>query len=356
MSQVLNAQLELIKWETHTYPSIGKYPQDVINSQINNNYDIFIGILWNKFGSPTLDYSSGTEEEFYNTFNMYQKDPSKVKIMMYFNNEALPLNSIDIEQLSKVRAFKTTISNKGCLYWEYNTSTQFEELIKTHLVQVIRNWQNTNSEHEPTLFLSVTQTNADDSVDVGNKEDFGLFEFQDIIETKLEEVRYFMEEFAKHTMWIGGEIQERTGELNDIHASSSPFTNQNVRIVVSKTAKGLIQYANKITPIIENWLIPYKDGMKAMDGLLNISDDFINSDNLNDLYLSKSAIISMYETISECEKQINAYYKSLKDMPRMSQQLIIAQKNVLNKLKLFLKDMECTKIISLNLIKTINNQ
>ncbi|KAA6303977.1 hypothetical protein EZS27_044380, partial [termite gut metagenome] len=95
---------------------------------------------------------------------------------------------------------------------------------------------------------------------------------------------------------------------------------------------------------------------KAMDGLLNISDDFINSDNLNDLYLSKSAIISMYETISECEKQINAYYKSLKDMPRMSQQLIIAQKNVLNKLKLFLKDMECTKIISLNLIKTINNK
>jgi hypothetical protein len=47
---------------------------------------------------------------------MYQKDPSKVKIMMYFNNEALPLNSIDIEQLSKVRAFKTAISNKGCLY------------------------------------------------------------------------------------------------------------------------------------------------------------------------------------------------------------------------------------------------
>ena len=41
-------QLELVRWETHTYPSFGESPQAVINEQIGSDCDIFIGILWSK--------------------------------------------------------------------------------------------------------------------------------------------------------------------------------------------------------------------------------------------------------------------------------------------------------------------
>ena len=44
--KALKVSLELLTWEFSTYPSIGKYPQSVINEQIGNDYDIFIGLMW----------------------------------------------------------------------------------------------------------------------------------------------------------------------------------------------------------------------------------------------------------------------------------------------------------------------
>ena len=55
--------LELVRWETHVYPAIGPEPQRVVNEQIGD-YDIFVGILWKRMGTPTATAASGTEEEF----------------------------------------------------------------------------------------------------------------------------------------------------------------------------------------------------------------------------------------------------------------------------------------------------
>lgn len=49
-SKSLNLRLDLIKWETDVYPGFGQYPQDVINTQIGDEYDIFIAIFWGKIG------------------------------------------------------------------------------------------------------------------------------------------------------------------------------------------------------------------------------------------------------------------------------------------------------------------
>jgi hypothetical protein len=36
-------RFELVMWETDTFPSIGKDAQSIINEQIGDNYDIFVG-------------------------------------------------------------------------------------------------------------------------------------------------------------------------------------------------------------------------------------------------------------------------------------------------------------------------
>ena len=61
-SDAHNIILKLLKWETDSYPGFRKYSQDVINQQIGNDYDIFLGIMWGRFGSPTPRAGSGTEE------------------------------------------------------------------------------------------------------------------------------------------------------------------------------------------------------------------------------------------------------------------------------------------------------
>ena len=89
-----------LTWENNTYPSVGVYSQDVINDQIGE-YDIFVGIMANRFGTPTPKAGSGTEEEF----NIAFCNKEQIQIMFFFKNAQILSNDINIEQLIKVREY-----------------------------------------------------------------------------------------------------------------------------------------------------------------------------------------------------------------------------------------------------------
>ena len=63
-SRQLGLRLELLRWETHAFPNIGEDAQAVINEQVPTDYDVFIGIMWHRSGTPTGRAGSGTIEEF----------------------------------------------------------------------------------------------------------------------------------------------------------------------------------------------------------------------------------------------------------------------------------------------------
>lgn len=66
VARASGANLEVISWEHDTYPSIGDDPQAIVNHQIAQmeTFDLFVGIMWNRIGSPTSRAESGTVEEF----------------------------------------------------------------------------------------------------------------------------------------------------------------------------------------------------------------------------------------------------------------------------------------------------
>lgn len=124
-------RLETKKWEKDTYPAIGEYSQDVINKQIGE-YDIFVGIMKHKFGTPTQAAESGTEEEFNRAYDNFKNDGSCKNLMLFFSKESLPQNS-DFDQFKKVLDFKTKIGKKGIYYKEYEDSNRFESTLRISL-------------------------------------------------------------------------------------------------------------------------------------------------------------------------------------------------------------------------------
>ncbi len=44
-----NVRLDLLKWETHSSLGFGEDAQDVINQQVGDEYDIFLGVMWGGF-------------------------------------------------------------------------------------------------------------------------------------------------------------------------------------------------------------------------------------------------------------------------------------------------------------------
>ena len=55
--------LECLHWKLDTYTEVAEDPQEVINNQLDKEYDILVGLVWQKIGSPTKRDKSGTIEE-----------------------------------------------------------------------------------------------------------------------------------------------------------------------------------------------------------------------------------------------------------------------------------------------------
>ena len=101
-----------MRYETNTYPDYGQ-AQEVINKQIPQDYDIFIGVMWKRCGTPTASAPSGTIEEF-NRAVARRKTTGRPKIMFYFCEEPFaPLRGEEYEQYGKLLQFRDELQLKG---------------------------------------------------------------------------------------------------------------------------------------------------------------------------------------------------------------------------------------------------
>lgn len=136
-SRDLNVRFDVIRWERDAVPGFGVDAQDVINREVGDEYDIFVGIMWARFGTPTIRAGSGTEEEFEIAFERYTNDPSSVRIMFYFKSQPPAPGKFDSNQLDRVNEFRSKLSNKGGLWASFETAQEFESLLRSHLSNVI---------------------------------------------------------------------------------------------------------------------------------------------------------------------------------------------------------------------------
>jgi Domain of unknown function (DUF4062) len=136
----LGIRLEAIRWETHCRPGVGNDSQQVINEQLPTDCEIYLGILWQRFGTPTPRFESGTEEEFQNAYERHAKKSVDVSVMFYFKNEPVPPTEIDTIQLGKLNEFRKKLGPKGVLHWEFESTGEFRQLIRMHLSQELQKW------------------------------------------------------------------------------------------------------------------------------------------------------------------------------------------------------------------------
>jgi len=140
-SRDLGVRLELVRWETHAHPGFAADAQAVINKQLSNDFDIFIGVMWCRFGTPTTHAGSGTVEEFQRAKIRHDADPRSVALMVYFKDQAIPPSKMDLDQLGAVLKFRDSLGRGGGLYWTFRDTGEFEQLIRLHLTRCIQEWR-----------------------------------------------------------------------------------------------------------------------------------------------------------------------------------------------------------------------
>lgn len=316
----LGIRLELVRWESNVTPGFGSDAQDVINKQIGENYDIFIGILWARAGTPTPRAESGTLEEFEIAYQKHQDNSDSVDLLIYFKETPIPISDIDIDQIGKIKNFRKSLGEKGGLYWTFDSLQDFEATLRGHLSTLTRKWkdkieqpstENKLNDLETVVENKQTNENAESlSVElsevveqIDTEDDYGFFDYIDIYNSEFLEMGDALEGITKATTIIGEKVKKHTSSMN-------------LATEIKDQAKKYSRI-KKILTLISNDLNNYSDSLdkniKVLSDSRNVAFDALSKS----LILYAESYPDEIEQLETLENQLNGLLEA-KEEPYLS--------------------------------------
>jgi hypothetical protein len=135
-SQFLGLDLQVIRWETDSYPGFHPDgPQGLLDPILKiADADIVVGIFWRRLGTPTKSGQTGTEHEINTAIAVWKKTKSP-HIMLYFSQQPYAVKSKEeAEQWGAVLEFKKKVEGAGeGLFSDYKNPPHFERVLRQHL-------------------------------------------------------------------------------------------------------------------------------------------------------------------------------------------------------------------------------
>lgn len=107
-----------VGWETHSSPEMGASAQTIINRQVLSKCDLLVGVFWTRIGTATERHLSGTVEE------IEEHISAGKPAMLYFSSQPVVLDTVDIDQVQKLKAFKASCQSRG-LFETYDSHSEF---------------------------------------------------------------------------------------------------------------------------------------------------------------------------------------------------------------------------------------
>ncbi|MDE3088338.1 MAG: TIR domain-containing protein [Chloroflexota bacterium] len=127
----MGVHLEPIGWED-TLPGKGR-PQHLINQDVEQ-CDLFVLLLWKRWGTPSGNFSSGTEEEFELAKGLNERFEDKPYILLYFKSVPNDMLADPGGQLKQVIAFRTKIErDRSFFYSQFDSTEEWTQKFREHL-------------------------------------------------------------------------------------------------------------------------------------------------------------------------------------------------------------------------------
>lgn len=344
--------MELVKWETHSAPGASETDvQDIIDKDIRDEYDLFIGILWKRFGHPTKKFDSGTEQEFNNAYSKYQASPNSVQILFYFKTSTpLSLTDIDPKELEKIWNFKNNLGEKNVLYWEFNKADDLQKFLRIHIPMRLDNLRESITKGKKVIINDGNSI----SKEVMVEEELGLIDYQEIFEEAFEDSNRAISRITSATEDVGIQVREKTDELESLQSKNQQIGKKAIRVYCRRVAAVMNDFASRIEPEIPIFIDSFTEGINAYSNIVSLfRSDFKDDDAIDFDELSES-IRSLMAGIDGGIKGMSSLLNSINRIPRIAKEINKAKNLVSLKLEELINRMEVSHAITNELIKDLN--
>ena len=314
VKQTMNVQLEILMWETDSYPSAGIDAQDIINSQIGDDYDIFIGMMWQRFGTPTGRAGSGTEEEFERAYNRFVETKGETKIMLYFSSKPISPDDIDLDQLSKVKAFKKRVESMGVLYGSFNDVDSFEKILKMHLTRHLSEIVKiTEKKSDVTAFSSAIVVKP--TVDLDGDDENGYLDLVEIFSENFSQVEKVLVKMGSYIEDLGEQMDRKSAKLDALNKIPNGRSTQSFRALIDSVASDIMNYVNLTNIELTRYHDLFTSGIDAFSAALTIEETSNGKKDAEELQELINAIDFTKSSISGASGSIDNMRKIASDFP-----------------------------------------
>lgn len=163
LAESFGYQVELVGWED-TLPGVGR-PQAIINRDLDG-CDLFVGMLWKRWGTPpgTEPYTSGFEEEFKRSMSRHKREGRPEISLLLKDLDAATLADPG-DHLKKVIAFKDQVfAEKKLLAGTFSDIRDFEgkfrRCIQGYVIDLTTKDQTAAAEKDQAPLAEADETQA----------------------------------------------------------------------------------------------------------------------------------------------------------------------------------------------------
>lgn len=324
--------LNVLTWEDAVAPNVSDRSQTVINEQIGDDYDVYLGLMWGKLGSPTGMADSGTVEEFERALERYRGGEA-VRLAMLFKTSDIPQSQLDGAQFDKVKEFRRRFSKEGGLYREFSDEDRlrkilarlFEDIVTTNSPEI----STVRVDHEdgPSDTSSQNVASRPQETIEGDTEEIGLFEINDKLTEVAARQGEFFESLSKNQNEMNAVVKRAGDEMN----ATISFGQKNSALIkssVSTVSQALISFGK----FLEEQLPEFKKRNDELIDLtergLDVSRDFgQDNESAHDLRTVVSEVASIMDTN---KGHIDQLVGTIAGIPRLSTEFNKARKGIIS--------------------------
>jgi hypothetical protein len=324
-SRELGIRLDLVRWETHAYPGLAEDPQAVINEQIPQDFDLFVGIMWSRYGKPTGRAGSGTIEEFQKAKQRHDADPSGVKIMFYFKDAPITPSEIDPKQLALVMEFQKSLGQEGALYWKFKDINEFEKLLRLHLTRQVQAFKRSEALKTAASLKEELPSVIHVQSEKVEAEELGLIDLVEIYEERFDELGEISQRIGKYTEILGESFRVRTKELDE-EVARGQIDRKLAKRLMARAAADMDQYVERVEAEIPLFSRNLDEGMNAIIDSTKLMVEFgVSESDRTQTQGASETMTTLINVLASTEKSIQQFQISIQSIPRMT--------SVLNKSK-----------------------
>ena len=338
----VGAILRLLSWETGVSPAFAKEPQEVINKGLGDTWDIYLGLMHTRFGTPTQQFGSGTEEEFERAYALWATEKDRRELMFYFKTGDVDLNTIDTEQLSKVRAFRSKFSGKGGFYGEFRNSDDFKALFRAHLTNTLAKLhQNLPSRDSKELVVDqtpfpyeVTEPGLLDLIEMAAQNSAEML-------TSIEGIGYVMSESTDS-------MNTCLEEMNAAKESGSFVT---IRDAVSLIAKSILSTSKNLAERRRSYSEVSRKTIETYSRSVSLTKT-ISAEGV-DLQTFATSIYGLVEQIETFVKTLKGLERNIDSVANISKELSTANLVLRREVSLLRSEFNSTLVLLKELIEVV---